>query len=95
MGFGILIEVINPTGIEGRGPANHAVNFVSLREQKLGEITAILTCDTRDERFFHEGVEQGGFRNSLQACPWSPQVLAVFPGLFRIGNSQCHLRFRT
>jgi len=42
--------VIDPRGIEGRRPALHAVNDVSLGQKKLGEISAILAGHPGDQR---------------------------------------------
>jgi hypothetical protein len=47
----IGIDVIETIGIESRGAADDPVNFVSLAEQELGEIGAVLPCDAGDERF--------------------------------------------
>ena len=39
----ILVEVVNAVGVEHTGAAFNAVNFVSLAQQKFGEIGAVLT----------------------------------------------------
>ena len=54
----VTIKVVDPTRIEGRGAADHAVNFVAFGEQELGEIRSVLTGDAGDEGFFHE-MERG------------------------------------
>ena len=48
----ILIEMIDPVGVEGRGPPLDAVNDVALVEQEFGEIGAVLAGDAGDERDF-------------------------------------------
>jgi hypothetical protein len=50
--MGILVEVINPGGVEAAGTALDAVNFVSLLKQELYEIAAILASNTGDKSLF-------------------------------------------
>ena len=51
--MGVLIEVIDTTGVEAAGPALDPVHLVALLQQKLGQIAAILACDPSDQRLFH------------------------------------------
>jgi hypothetical protein len=48
----ILIEMIHPARVERGGPALDPVNFVTLSEQELGQISSILTGDACDQRLF-------------------------------------------
>src|SRR5260370_16086451 len=47
--MGILVEMLDALGVERRGPALNAVNFVAVFQQKLGQIGAILPGDARDQ----------------------------------------------
>ena len=49
----IAVEMVDTARVKGRGAADNAVNLVAFAEQKLGEIGAVLTRDTGNERFFH------------------------------------------
>ena len=51
---GIGIKMINAGSVEGAGAANNAMDFVTLLQQQIGQITSILTGDAGDERPFHE-----------------------------------------
>ena len=43
---GILVDVIETPGVDGRRPPDDSVNFVTLLEQQLGQIGTILAIDT-------------------------------------------------
>ena len=43
---GILVEVVEPPGIEGRASPNDSVDLVTLREKELSEIAAVLARDS-------------------------------------------------
>ena len=45
----ILVQVIDPVGVEQRRPALDAVDDVALVEQELGEVGAVLAGDAGDE----------------------------------------------
>ena len=49
----IGIEMINSRSVERTGAANDAVDFIALFQQKIGEITSVLTSDPGNERLFH------------------------------------------
>jgi len=51
--MGVLIQVINTTGVEAAGSALDPVHLIALLEQKLSEVAAILACDPSDQRLFH------------------------------------------
>jgi hypothetical protein len=51
--MGILVEVINPVGIEKRGTALNAVNLIALTEQELGKVGTVLTSNPRDQSLLH------------------------------------------
>ena len=63
----VAVKVIDPARVEGRGPANHAVNFVAFGEQELGEIRTVLSGDTGDESFLHEARERERANEGRQA----------------------------
>lgn len=50
----VLVDVVNPLGVEQRGTALDAVDFVALFQQKLCKVGAVLAGDAGDECFFHE-----------------------------------------
>jgi hypothetical protein len=47
--MGILIEVIDAVGIEERTPALEAMDFVTLGQEELGEVGAVLAGDSGDK----------------------------------------------
>ncbi len=50
----VLVEMIDAVGVEQRRTALDAVHFVTLAEQKLGKIGAVLAGDAGDQcNFFH------------------------------------------
>jgi len=49
----VPVEVIDTIGVEGAGPADKAVDLIALREQKFGQVGAVLAGDAGDECFFH------------------------------------------
>ena len=51
--FRIGEQVVDARGIRCGGPTNHTVNFVSLAQEKLGQIATVLASDTGNESFFH------------------------------------------
>jgi hypothetical protein len=55
-GVRILVEVVDPVGVDERRPALDAVDDVSLVEQELGEVGAVLAGDAGDESDFGHGV---------------------------------------
>ncbi len=53
IGMGVVIQMIHPPGVEGAGPPDDAVNFITFREQQLGQVRTILPGDASNQRFFH------------------------------------------
>ena len=51
----VLVEMIDALGIDQGGAALDAVHLIALFEQKLGEIGAVLTGDTRYQGTFRHG----------------------------------------
>ena len=45
----ILVDVIDPLGVEERGAAFDAVDLVAFFEQELGEVGTVLSGDAGDE----------------------------------------------
>ena len=52
----IGIQMIDARCVEGAGPANDAVHFVAFLQKEIGQITAVLSGDSGDQRFFHRTV---------------------------------------
>ncbi len=50
MRVGIVIEMGNPSRVEGGTPSNNPMDLISLLEQQLGQVGAVLTRYTGDER---------------------------------------------
>ena len=48
----IVIEVVDARGVERGRSAFHAVNSITLGEQQLGQISAVLTGRAGDQRYF-------------------------------------------
>ena len=48
----ILVQVVDAVGVEQRGAALDAVDFVALAQQEFGEVGAVLAGDAGDEGFF-------------------------------------------
>ena len=48
----ILIEVINPGGVEAAGPALNAMHGVALLQQQLRQVAAVLAGDAGDQGVF-------------------------------------------
>ena len=46
--MGILIQVINPIGVEAATPSLDAVHLIALLEKEFGQITAVLACNASD-----------------------------------------------
>ena len=49
----IVVEVVDPFGIERTCTADDAVDFIPLFEKEFGEIGTILACDPGDDCSFH------------------------------------------
>ena len=49
----VLVEMVDPGGVERRGATLDAVHRVALAEQQLGQIGAVLTGDAGDQRPLH------------------------------------------
>ena len=73
---GVLVHMIDATGVEAGSPSDKAVHLIPLAQQKLGKVRTILSGDTCDEcnAIAHFGVflgEQGGFLASPIDQIWS------------------------
>ena len=51
----ILVEVIDPVGVEQGGPSLDAVHLIAFFQQKFSQVGAVLTGDSGNECFFHSG----------------------------------------
>ncbi len=49
---GILVEVVDPVGIEQRGPALDAVDLIAFLKQKFRQVGAVLAGDPGYQGFF-------------------------------------------
>ena len=63
--MGILVDVVDALGVEERGTAFDAIDFVTFLEQEFREVGAVLAGDSCDECFFHGG-EVGAGRLELR-----------------------------
>jgi hypothetical protein len=45
----VLVDVVDPLGVERGGAAHHPVHGVALVQQQLGEVRAVLAGDAGDE----------------------------------------------
>jgi len=50
----ILVEMVDPLGVEQRSATLDAMDFVALLQQELCEVGAILAGNTRNQCFFHK-----------------------------------------
>ena len=55
----VLVDVVQPGGVEGTGPADDAVDLVPLRQQQLRQVAAVLPGDPGDEGLFAGAVRVG------------------------------------
>ena len=53
MELDLVHDVIDACSIGNRSPAGNAVNFITLLQQELSKIAAVLAGDAGDECFFH------------------------------------------
>src|SRR5947209_9240743 len=58
--------MVDPVGVEQRGPALDAMDGVALAEQEFGQVGAILAGDTGDECGFGHGVPSGGCESDAE-----------------------------
>ena len=56
----VLVEVVDPAGVERRRPADQAVDLVALGEQQLGEVGAVLAGDAGDQCSAHKRLQSRG-----------------------------------
>jgi hypothetical protein len=56
----ILIDVLDSASIERGAPALYAVNYIAFFEQQAREVSAILACDTGNQRDLVFGHYQRG-----------------------------------
>ena len=48
----VLVDVVEPPGVEGGSPADHSPDFVSFREQQFGQVRPILPRNSGDQGSF-------------------------------------------
>src|SRR5687767_9055571 len=49
----ILVEMVDPRRVEGRGAPNDAMDFIPFLQEQIREVAAVLSSNPRDERFLH------------------------------------------
>ena len=49
----ILVQVVDPLGVEARAASLHPVDHVALLQEKFHEVGAVLARDARDQRCLH------------------------------------------
>ena len=49
----ISVKVVDTRSVEGRGPSDDTVNFVTLGKKKLSQVRTILTGDTSNQCTFN------------------------------------------
>lgn len=89
----VLVEVIDAIGVEQGGPPLDAVHLVTLAQQELGEIGAVLAGDARDQRLArHVGTQvknrKGKGRRFLHAI----MTPCAMPGRPRTGARTVAMR---
>ena len=57
---GVVVEVVDPVGVEARGAADDAVDLVALLEQELGQVGAVLAGDAGDQGALARSPRRGG-----------------------------------
>jgi hypothetical protein len=53
----VLVQMIDPVGVEQAGAALDAVHFVALRQQQFGQVGAVLAGHAGDQCSLHEGLD--------------------------------------
>jgi len=48
----ILVEMVDPLGVEGRSAPLQAVNFISFREKEFRQVRSVLPGNSGDQRAF-------------------------------------------
>ena len=59
----ILVQVIDPTGVEAARSPLDAMHLVALLQQQLRQVTTVLPRDTGDRAVLGEGVGMEGMRD--------------------------------
>jgi len=62
----VVVEVVDPLGIERGGAADDAVNLIALGEEEFCQVGPILPGDAGDQCFFHAIILAGAERLSLR-----------------------------
>ena len=60
----VFVNVVDTLGVEQRGAAFDAVDFIAFLEQEFGEVGSVLSGDAGDEGAFH-GEDRFGFQGSV------------------------------
>ena len=55
----VLVDRVEPAGVEAAGAADNAVDLVAFAEQELGEIRAVLAGDAGEEGLFQRKQRSG------------------------------------
>ena len=68
--MGVHVQVVNAPGIEGAGPAHQAMHFITLGQEELGQIAAVLSGNPGNQRLFTP---------THQETPFNPSLLFSLP----------------
>jgi hypothetical protein len=49
----ILIKMVNASRVEGTGSPDNSMNLVTFRQQQVGQVRAVLACNSSDKCLFH------------------------------------------
>ena len=49
----VVVDVVDATGVEGGGAADHAVDLIAFCQQQFRQVGTVLAGDAGDECFFH------------------------------------------
>jgi hypothetical protein len=60
---GVVVEVVDPVGVEARRAPDDAVHLVALLQQELGQVGTVLAGDAGDKGALFFGVIHGSARN--------------------------------
>jgi hypothetical protein len=51
--MGVLIDMINSIGVEGAGPADNSMDFITFTEEQLGQVATVLASNPGYQSAFH------------------------------------------
>ena len=84
---GVLIDMIDAVGVKRARPPDKATDLIAFGEQELGQIGAILTGDSSNQRFFVISYLPFSLRRNFQSLTRPSMFLKNIPQLLS-GNTQ-------